>query len=369
MSKKKITYAQVGDNYDTKDPINKLSQQAAQATAVNLKKNRFQEISDTRGESAFVWKQGNVYMASVLECLGTKNLVADAMREITGKTYYDVIAHDTVATFINDLTTVGAKPLVVHAYWAVEDNSWLEDRQRMTDFITGWKNACNLAGATWGGGETPTLKGIVTPKTADLAGSVVGIIKNKKRLLLDTKLKPGDRIILLKSNGINANGLSLARAIAKKIEQGFATRLPSGKLYAEAILTKTNIYANVVQKLLDAEINLHYIVNITGHGLRKIMRARQDFTYIIEKMFEPQPIFHFIQKHANLDDKEMYQTYNMGMDYALFLPQSQVKRALATIKKHKFNAIDAGYVEKGKRRVVIVPKNITYEADSLDLRA
>ena len=75
----------------------------------------------------FLQDNVSIYMASVIEGLGTKNLVADAMREITSKTYYDVIAHDTVATILNDLITVGAKPLLIHAYWAVADNSWLED--------------------------------------------------------------------------------------------------------------------------------------------------------------------------------------------------------------------------------------------------
>lgn len=368
MKKKKITYSQVGDNYATKDPINKLSQTAARDTGKNLRKYGFEEISDTRGESAFVWKQGNIYMASVLECLGTKNLVADAMREVTGKTYYDVIAHDTVATFINDLSTVGAKPLTVHAYWAIEDNTWLQDRQRMTDFIIGWRDACNLAGATWGGGETPTLKGIVTPGTADLAGSAVGIIPSKKRLITDTKLKAGDRIILLKSNGMNANGVSLARAIAKKIPQGYATKLANGKMYGEEILKKSNIYAALIQELLDQGINIHYITNITGHGLRKIMRARQQLTYVLEKIFEPQELFLFIKKHANLTDRDMYETYNMGMDYALFVAKKDVKKTLEICKRHRYQALDAGYVDKGDRRVVIKQKSIVYTSESLDLR-
>ena len=145
MTKSKITYSQVGDNYDTKDPIKKLAQDAARATGKNLESSGYPEISDTRGESAFVWQVGNKYMASVIEGLGTKNLVADGMREVTGKTYYDAIAHDTVATIINDLITVGAKPLTLHAYWAVEDNSWLADEQRMRDLIMGWKEACDIA--------------------------------------------------------------------------------------------------------------------------------------------------------------------------------------------------------------------------------
>ena len=85
MKSKKITYAQVGDNYDTKGPIKKLAQVAASQTGIHLKKHGFEEIKDSRGESAYVWKQGNILMASVVEGLGTKNLVADDMRKVTEK--------------------------------------------------------------------------------------------------------------------------------------------------------------------------------------------------------------------------------------------------------------------------------------------
>jgi len=368
MKKQKITYEQVGDNYETKDPVKKLFQDAAKDTAKNLKKAGFPEVSNTRGESAFVWKQGNYYMASVIEGLGTKNLIADAMRKTTGKTYYDIVAHDTVATIINDLVTVGAKPLVVHAYWAIEDNEWLADTIRMRDLITGWKNACNMAGATWGGGETATMKQIVVANTSEFAGSAIGIIKNKKRLVTDDKLRAGDRILLLRSNGVNANGISLTRAIAKKLPKGYATKLQNGTYYGEALLTKSNIYANLIQDLLDANIDIHYISNITGHGMRKVMRAKGDYTYMIEKIFEPQEIFSFIQKHAGLSDEEIYGTYNMGQDYALFIPAKDMKKALTIVKKNKFQGLDAGYIEKGEKQVIIKPKQLIYKGDRLDLR-
>lgn len=368
MTKSKITYSQVGDNYDTKDPIKKLAQDAARATGKNLESSGYPEISDTRGESAFVWQVGNKYMASVIEGLGTKNLVADGMREVTGKTYYDAIAHDTVATIINDLITVGAKPLTLHAYWAVEDNSWLADEQRMRDLIMGWKEACDIAGVTWGGGETPTMKQIVVPGTCELGGSAVGIIEKKKNLITDTKLKKGDRIILIKSNGVNANGISLTRAVAKKLPKGYGTKLPDGTYYGEALLTKSNIYARLINNLLEKNINLHYVSNITGHGLRKIMRARGNFTYVIEKILEPQPVFEFIRQHAGLDDFEMYQTYNMGMDYALFVSEKDVHETLKLIKKNKFIGIDAGYVDEGDKQVIIKPKSLIYNGQTLDLR-
>jgi phosphoribosylformylglycinamidine cyclo-ligase len=368
MNRAKITYSQVGDNYNTKDPVKKLAQTGACETGKNLQKHGFSEVSDSRGESAYVWQQGNYYMASVVEGLGTKNLVADGMGKITGKSYYDMIAHDTVATIINDLITVGATPLVIHAYWAVEDNSWLEDRKRMIDFIKGWKSACDLFGVSWGGGETPTLKGIIVPETIDLGGAAVGIIKPKKRLVIDKKLVPGDRILLLKSNGVNANGISLTRAVAKKLPKGYATKLPNKQMYGEALLTRTNIYAKLLAELFKAKINIHYISNITGHGLRKIMRARQNYTYVIEKIFDPQAIFLFIQQHAGLSDYEMYETYNMGMDYAIFLTEKDINKAQTIVKKCGFVGLDAGYVEAGKRQVVIKPKNIVYKSETLDLR-
>lgn len=366
--KKSITYSEVGDNYETKDPIKKLAQTSAKSTGKNLKKRGFEEYQDSRGESAYVWRQGNTYMATMIEGLGTKNLVADGTRKFTGKTYYDVVANDTIAYIINDLISVGAKPLTIHAYWAIEDNEWLADEKRMKDLISGWKAACNLSGASWGGGETGTYKGIIVPNTVDFAGSAVGIIGPKKRLITDKNLREGDRILLLKSNGINASGISLARAIAKKLPKGYGTKLPSGKLYGEAILTKCNIYAKLIEDLLDNNIDIHYVNYVSGHGMRKIMRARGNFTYVIEKIFEPQEVFLFIQKHANIDDTEIYQTYNMGQDYVIFIPEKQMKKALQIVKKNKFEGIDAGYIEKGERQVIIKPKNLFYKGDSLDLR-
>ncbi|MCL5795175.1 MAG: AIR synthase related protein [Patescibacteria group bacterium] len=368
QDKQSITYSQVGDNYDTKDPIKKLAQTAAAQTAKNLEPLGLKETSDSRGESAYVWQvDENTFMASVIEGLGTKSLVADEMRKITQKTYYDNIAHDTVATIINDLITSGAKPFALHAYWAIEDNSWLQDEERMKNLISGWKEACDIAGVTWGGGETPTLKGIIKEGTVDLAGSAIGIIQNN-RLIQSKNLQIGDRIIFLKSNGINANGVSLARAVAKKLPEGYGTKLPSGAMYGEALLTKTNIYAKLIQELLNQGVNIHYISNITGHGLRKVMRSTQDFTYVIEKVFPTPELFAFIQNNSNLSDEEMYGTYNMGQDYAIFLPKEDTAKAQKIISDNGFESLDAGFVEAGKRQVIIKEKNITFGGETLDLR-
>ena len=228
--KKKITYSQSGVNYQELDPIKKIAQSAAFSTTKNLKKLGLSEVPGTRGESAYVWKQGNYFMASVIEGLGTKNLVADAVFKLSKKYYYDVIAQDTVATIINDLISVGAVPIVIHAYWAQSKGGFLSDLLKLKNFVKGWEKACNISGVSWGGGETPSLSGIITKPTVDLGGSAVGIIKNEKDLITDKKLRGGDRIVLIKSNGINANGLTLARAVAKKLPKGYGTKLPNGKL-------------------------------------------------------------------------------------------------------------------------------------------
>jgi phosphoribosylaminoimidazole (AIR) synthetase len=98
------------------------------------------------------------------------------------------------------------------------------------------------------------------------------------------------------------------------------------------------------------------------------MRARQKFSYIIENIFEPQEVFLFMQKYAGLTNKEMYGTFNMGMDYAIFLPEKDVTKALEIIKSNKLTGIHAGYAQKGAKQVIIKSKNITFSSESLDLR-
>ena len=168
MNKQKITYSESGVNYDSIDPVKTLAQKVSRDTGKHLQASGFEEVETTRGESAYVWQQGDVWMASVIEGLGTKNLVAEEMHKLTGKTYYENIGHDTVATIINDLVSVGAAPLVIHAYWAVGNSKWFEDSGRTEALIAGWKSACDIAGVSWGGGETPILSGIIRDGTIDL---------------------------------------------------------------------------------------------------------------------------------------------------------------------------------------------------------
>lgn len=363
-----LTYTSVGVNYEAMDSLKRLAQIQARKTAVNLRHFGMKEIKASRGESAYVWEEPGSYRAFVIEGLGTKNLVADETRKITGKTYYDKIAQDTVAMIVNDIIVVGAQPQVINAYFAAGSPEWFSDEKRIGDLVKGWAKACHLAGAVWGGGETPTLKGIIKPETIDLAGSCIGIIKPKARLTLGEKLRVGDRIILVESNGIHANGLTLARKVADLLPKSYATKLKNGKMYGEVLLKPTHIYAKFIQDLFKAKVEIHYMVNITGHGWRKLMRAERNFTFMIENLPKVPEEILLIQKISGNDDQEMYGSFNMGAGLAIYMPEKNVRKVTSVAKKHNLRILNAGYVEKGAKRVVIKPKNIVFEQKTLNVR-
>jgi len=363
------TYAASGVDYSAMDPIKVLAQKRAQETGANLVNFGMSEVGASRGESAYVWEEPDAYRALVIEGLGTKNLVADAMREITGKTYYDSLAQDTIAMVVNDLIVVGAMPQVVNAYFAIGDSNWMRDEVRAANLINGWGDACQSIGATWGGGETPTLKGIVNPATIDLGGSAVGIIHPKSNLVLGDKLAAGDAIVLVESSGIHANGITFVRSLAEKDPAIYETKLSDGRLFGEAILSPTHLYVNLVRDLQTANLDLHYMVNITGHGWRKIMRANADFSYEIDTIPDVPAEFTFMQEQSGTSDEEMYGNFNMGAGFAIFLPAAQAETVVKTAVAHGMIAVIAGRVEEGAKQVSIKPKNITFSGDTLEVRS
>ncbi len=365
----KLTYKQSGVDYDKIDPLKVMAQKAAKETARNLLAAGFQEIEASRGESAYVIDVGGFYLAAITECLGTKSLVADETRKVSGKTYYDAIAQDTIATAVNDIITVGAKPLSIHAYWAVGGSDWFDDEQRMCDLVEGWRQTCDAIGVAWGGGETPSLSGVVESGAIDLAASCVGIIRPKERLTLGHDLQPGDVIVLLESSGIHANGLTLARRLAERLPEGYATRISEGRMYGEALLDPTVIYAPVTEALFEAGVTVRYLANITGHGWRKLMRHPGAFTYRITEIPPVPPVLQFMAEQANLDTREAYSSLNMGAGFAVFVPQEDAANAIAISKQIGIKAYQAGTVEEGFKQVVIEPLGITFEGESLELRA
>lgn len=363
-----LSYEQSGVVYDLIDPLKVAAQRAAAATGANLAAHGFAEIAASRGESAYVVDVGPFHLASIVECLGSKALVADAMHELTGRSWYDAIAQDTIAMAINDLITVGATPLVVQAYWAAGGSDWFGDTQRAHALVEGWKRACDRCGVAWGGGETPALAGIVEPGRIDLAASCTGIVSPKSRLSLGDRLGAGDAIVLLASSGIHANGLSLARKLVERLPQGYLTELAPGQSYGEALLAPTVLYAPVTEALAKAGIVPHYCANITGHGWRKLLRHPATLTYHITRVPAVPPVLRFIQQHAKQDDREAYGTLNMGAGFALFVAADQAQACVEIARGQGIEALVAGRVEAGPKRLVVEPLQLEYGSEELQLR-
>ena len=363
-----LSYDQAGVNYDLIDPLKISAQRAAAATAGHLAGHGFTEVAASRGESAYVVDVGPFYLASIVECLGTKTLVADEMATLTGKSYYDGIAQDTIAMAINDLITVGATPLVVQAYWAAGGSDWFGDKLRAQALVEGWKRACDTCAVAWGGGETPALAGIVEGGRIDLAASCTGLINPKERLSVGDKLGAGDAIVLLASSGIHANGLSLARKLVERLPQGYLTEIRPGLTYGEALLAPTTLYSPVTEALWKAGIAPHYCANITGHGWRKLLRHPAELTYRIHSVPPVTPVLSFIQQQAQQDDREAYSTFNMGAGFAIFVPADQAERTAEIARSVGVPAWVAGEVEAGPKRLLIEPLGIEYGADDLQLR-
>ena len=363
-----LSYEQAGVNYDLIDPLKVTAQRAAAATASHLAAHGFTEVAASRGESAYVVDVGPFYLASIVECLGTKTLVADEMARLTGRSFYDGIAQDTIAMAINDLITVGATPLVVQAYWAAGGSDWFGDNQRAQALVAGWKRACEVCSVAWGGGETPALAGIVEEGRIDLAASCTGLINPKARLSVGDKLGAGDAIILLASSGIHANGLSLARKLAERLPQGYLTAIAPGVSYGEALLAPTVLYSPVTEALWQAGIAPHYCANITGHGWRKLLRHPSTLTYRIHTVPPVTPVLKFIQEQAKQDDREAYSTLNMGAGFAIFVKAEDAARTVEIARAQGIAAWHAGTVEAGPKQLLIEPLGITFGDDDLQLR-
>ncbi len=311
---------------------------------------------------------GPFYLASIVECLGSKALVADEMAVLTGRSHYDAIAQDTIAMAINDLITVGATPLVVQAYWAAGGSDWFGDATRAQSLVAGWKRACDLCQVAWGGGETPALAGIVEAGRIDLAASCTGLVNPKQRLSLGEKLGPGDAIVLLASSGIHANGLSLARKLVERLPLGYLTPVQPGLSYGEALLAPTTLYSPVTEALYRAGIHTHYASNITGHGWRKLLRHPKPLRYRVHTLPAVPAVLSFIQRHAQQDDHEAYGTLNMGAGFALFVPADQARRTVEIAAEHGVAATWAGVVEAGDKELLIEPLGLRFGADDLQLR-
>jgi phosphoribosylformylglycinamidine cyclo-ligase len=361
------SYASSGVDYEVLDRTKRAAGAAAAATGALLDGFGGREFPASRGQSAYVFEVGGQTLAFVLECLGTKSLIALAYQRQTGANRWADVARSTVAAVLNDLVSVGALPMVVNAYFATGSDEWFAIPGAMDELVAGWAAECSTAGAVWGGGETPTLRGLVTDGAIELAGSSVGQVPPGRTPLLGQDLHAGDELVLVGSSGMHDNGASLARTVAARLPDGWATPLPSGRQFGAALLDPTVNYVPLVRTLLAADLPVTYLAHITGHGWRKIMRADTELHYVIEALPPVPEVLSWLVDQANLTPTDAYGTFNMGAGYAVFCRPGTGTTVVEAATRAGYEALLAGHTESGPRAVTITPLGITYAGSTLHL--
>jgi phosphoribosylformylglycinamidine cyclo-ligase len=364
-----LSYESSGVRYGPLDAFKRACQKAALTTTDLLAGHGFREPAAVRGESAYLIEAGDHFVAHVEEGLGTKNLVADAVQADGGGCHYRAIGIDTVATIANDLVTCGALPVAVAMHAAVGDSGWFADEHRAQELVRGFAEGCRAAGAVWGGGETPALRGLIEPGAIVLAGSAVGRIFPKS-LRIVGDVRDGDAILFLASSGVQTNGLTLCRKIAEGLPGRYATPIGGGLTLGEALLVPSTIYVAFVRECQRRSIPIHYAAHVTGHGWRKLMRLEEPFVYEIT---DPRPvpgIFRFLMEAGPVVLREAFATFNMGIGFAVYVAPGSAASALEAARASGYDAWVAGRVRRdGKRKAVSIPSlGLEFGGDTLQVR-
>jgi phosphoribosylformylglycinamidine cyclo-ligase len=362
-------YRAAGVDYEVLDAGKRLAMARALATSPLMESRGARALDASRGEPAFVFELGGQTLAFVVEGLGTKSIIARAVFEATGVNRFGDVAYDTVAAIVNDLCCVGALPLVVNAYFATGSSSWYEQPGPSEALVEGWHRACSDAGCTWGGGESPSLPGLVADGDIELAGAAVGALPAGRGAILGEGLAAGDEIVLVAASGLHANGASLARFQAGRLPAGYATALPSGASLGESLLEPSVIYVPLIAALLEQDVPITYLSHITGHGLLKLMRPARELTYRISALPAVPEVLAFLVEQAELDPAAAYSTFNMGAGFAVYCAAGSGARVVEVAAGLGLEAILAGAVEEGPRGVVLEPVGVRYSSEQLELSA
>ena len=266
---------------------------------------------------------------------------------------HDTVGIDCVAMCVNDIVCAGARPLFFLDYVAVGKNL----PERVAQIVSGVAEGCVQSGAALIGGETAEMPGFYPEDEYDLAGFAVGIVDEEK-ILNPENVAAGDVIIALPSTGVHSNGFSLVRkvfGIGEKSLDRFAEEL-GGKTLGETLLTPTRIYVKPVLAVLDAGINVKSISHITGGGFyENIPRCLpKDKKAVIEKSaVKVLPIFNLIAREGNIPERDMFNTFNMGVGMCLVVAKEDVDKALELLKQNGEEAYILGTIEDGEREIVI----------------
>ena len=272
-------------------------------------------------------------LVSGTDGVGTKLKIAFLMDK------HDTVGIDCVAMCVNDIVCGGAAPMFFLDYIACGKNH----PARIADIVSGITEGCRQAECALVGGETAEMPGFYPEEEYDLAGFSVGLVDEEK-IIDGKKLAQGDLLIGLASSGVHSNGFSLVRKIFDVEHADLKTPRDDlgGKSLGEALLAPTRIYVKAVKALLKGGVDVHAVSHITGGGF-------------YENSFPRLPIFDLIQKTGNIPERDMYNTFNMGIGMVLALPAAQAAPALEILSAAGETAYQIGEVISGEDGVKLVP--------------
>ena len=267
---------------------------------------------------------------------------------------HDTIGIDAVAMCVNDIICCGAKPLFFLDYIACGKNI----PEKIADIVGGVAEGCVQSGAALIGGETAEHPGMMPVEDYDLAGFAVGIV-DKKKILDNEKMAEGDVVIALASSGVHSNGFSLVRKVFDIDNNPASLYTPNeelgGKSIAETLLTPTKIYVKSILALLE-KVDVKGISHITGGGFyENIPRSiPKGLTAKINKSaVKVLPIFKLIEKTGNIPERDMYNTYNMGVGMSVVVPATEADKALEILRANGEDAYLIGEIIKGDDGVIL----------------
>ena len=286
-------------------------------------------------------------LVSGTDGVGTKLKIAYLMDK------HDTVGIDCVAMCANDIICAGAKPQIFLDYIACGKNV----PERIADIVAGVAEGCVQSGAALIGGETAEMPGFYPVDEYDLAGFCVGIV-DKSKVLDNSKMQEGDVIIALPSSGVHSNGFSLVRKVFDIENADIKTPLEElgGKSLGETLLTPTKIYVKPMLALFE-EITVKGVSHITGGGFyenipRSIPKGLG--AKIEKKNVRVLPIFNLLQKTGNIPERDMYNTYNMGVGMSVIVAKEDVEKALAILQANGEDAYVLGEIVKSDEGVILL---------------
>lgn len=267
---------------------------------------------------------------------------------------HDTVGIDLVAMCVNDVLTSGAEPLFFLDYLATGQLN----PEQLAQVVVGIAEGCQLAGCALLGGETAEMPGFYQPGEYDLAGFCVGIVE-KSQILDGSQVQVGDVAIGLASRGVHSNGYSLVRKILEVSGCELGDRPPQlgGSTLAEALLTPTQIYVKPVLEIRrSGRVEIHGMAHITGGGLPENLPralAPDQSVQVDVRCWTCPPIFEWLSEQGQVDRLEMFNTFNMGIGFVLFVPPSQIDEAVAQLEAQGISAGAIGEVIEGSGELIL----------------